>query len=429
MPSSRRIRDFLLVCLAGMAAVAASRAAPRAQSGAAPTLSERSPAQVEYSVPKETILRMTLPGPLKMSHLQSGSELDGGLARPLYVVDREVLPAGSHIHLVVESVQKERVQEKKGVAERLDSVRKLGLDRKYDYQVSFRSASLTLPSGATVPLHVSFIQGGKLVRLQAKGQEAKVGESTGTALAKMAPGVGRVEAAKKQKEELEQYRHPMVSVELEEPLTFSLAAGAAAPVSPQEQPVTLPAGTQARLLLLTRLDATENHSGDTFQARLLEPISSEGRLLLPEGAMFAGHVGKVLPPRRLSRPASMYLNFDQVTLPDGSTQKISGSLLSADLDRKVEMSMDSEGGLHGSSRGVKRTLGALGIGIATDQVVDEAVEMAMHAAGPYVGLGTGLFLFLGKHGNDVTLPQYTEMQVVFERPLTIPVAGQKTAPK
>ena len=145
--------------------------------------------------------------------------------------------------------------------------------------------------------------------------------------------------------------------------------------------------------------------------------------------MFGGHVGKVTPARRLSRPAFMFLSFDQVTLPDGSSQKISGSLASADLDRRVEMSVDSEGGLHGRGRGVKKTLGALGLGIATDQVVDEAVEMAMHAAGPYVGLGTGLFLFLGKHGNDVTLPRYTEMEVVFERPLTIPVEKQKPAQK
>lgn len=428
MHDKRRVRDFLLVSLAGLVAVGAW-AVPQLQSGATPSLAERSQAQAEYSVPKDTILRMTLPGPLKMTHLQSGSELDGGLARPLYVVDRAVLPAGSHIHLVVETVEKERVREQRGWAERLDSVRKLGLDRKYDYHVTFRSASLTLPSGATVPLHVSFIQGGKLVRVQARGQEAKVGESTGAALAKMAPGVSRVEGAKKEKEELQQYRHPMVTVRLEEPVSFSLAAETAAPLPRPEQPVTLPAGTQARLLLLTRLDATENHPGDVFQARLLEPISSEGRLLLPEGAMFAGHVGKVLPPRRLSRPASMYLNFDQVTLPDGSTQKIAGSLMSADLDRKLPMSVDSEGGLHGHSRGVKRTLSALGIGIATDQVVDEAVEMAMHAAGPYVGLGTGLFLFLGKHGNDVTLPQYTELQVVFERPLNIPVQKQQPAQK
>ena len=245
----------------------------------------------------------------------------------------------------------------------------------------------------------------------------------------MAPGVGRVEAAKKQKEEMEQYRHPMVTVQLEEPLSFSLAAQPAAPLPPPDQPLTLPAGTLARLVLLTRLSASENHQGDPFQARLLEPITSEGHLALPEGAMFGGHVGKVIPARRLSRPASMYLSFDQVTLPDGSTQKISGSLASADLDRKVDMSVDSEGGLQGRSRGFKRTLGALGIGFATEQVVDEAVEMAMHAAGPYVGVSTSLFMFLGKHGNDVTLPRYTELEVVFERPVTVPVQAKKPEQK
>jgi hypothetical protein len=429
MQNESKIRGFLLVSLAGMTGVGAWGAALQVQGGAVPALTERGQARVEYSVPKETVLRMTLAGPLKMSHLEAGSELDGDLARPLYVVDREVLPAGSHVHLVVEAVQRERVQEKKGLAERMDSVSKLGLDRKYDYHVTFRSASLTLPSGSILAMHVSFIQGGMLVRLQVKGQEAKVGASTGAALAKMAPGVGRVEGVKKEKEELELYRHPMLSVQLQEPLAFSLAAETAAPLPSPVQPMTLPAGTQARLLLLTRLDASENHLGDPFQARLLEPVTSEGRLVLPEGAMFAGHVGKVLPPRRLSRPASMSLSFDQVTLPDGSTQKISGSLAAADLDRKVEMSVDSEGGLHGRGRGVKKTLGALGIGLDTDQLVDEAVELAMHAAGPYVGLSTSLFLFLGKHGNDVTLPQYTELQVVFERPLTVPVAKQKPAQK
>lgn len=426
MRNKNRMRDFLLVCLAAMAGLTAL-ATPIAQSGGVPALSERSQPKVGCSVPKETILRMTLGGPLHMSHLQSGSELDGDLARPLYVVDREVLPAGSHIHLVVETVQKERVQEKRGMAERLDSIRKLGLDRKYDYNVTFRSASLTLPTGATVPMHVSFIQGGKLVRVEAKGQEAKVGESTRTALAKMAPGVGRVEGVKKEKEELEQYRHPMVSVQLQEPLSFLLTAQTAAPLPPEDQPVTLPAGTQARLLLLTRLSASENHPGDAFQARLLEPITSEGHLVLPEGALFGGHVGKVVPARRLSRPASLNLSFDQVTLPDGSAEKLSGSLASVDLDKKVPLSVDSEGGMHGRGRGVKKRLGDLGIGLATDQVVDEAVELAMHAAGPYVGLGTGLFLFLGKHGNDVTLPQYTEMQVVFDRPLTVPVGKQQPA--
>lgn len=429
MQRKKTIPDFLLVFLAGVAGVGAWGATPQAQSGAAASLAQPAPARVEYSVPKGTLLRMSLGGPLKMSRLGSGNELDGDLARPLYVVDREVLPAGSHIHLVVETVEKTRVQEKKGVVERMDSARKLGLDRKYDYHVTFRSASVTLPSGSTLPLHVAFIQGGKLVRLQAQGQEAKVGESTGAALAKMAPGVGRVEGVKKEKEELEQYRHPMVSVLLEEPLSFSLAAETAAPFPPPEQPVTLPAGTQARLLLLTRLAASDSHQGDVFQARLLEPITSEGHLVLPEGALFAGHVGKVIAARRLSRPASMYLSFDQVTLADGSAQKISGSLVAAELDKKVEMSVDSEGGLHGRGRGVKKTLGALGLGVATDQVVDEAVEMAMHAAGPYVGLSTGLFLFLGKHGNDVVLPEYTVLQVVFERPLTVPVEKPKPAQK
>src|ERR1700675_201191 len=188
MQSNKTIPDFLMVFVAGMAWVGAWGATPQVQGGAAPSVSQRAPAGVEYLVPKGTFLRMTMGGPLKMSRLGSGNELDGELARPLYVVDREVLPAGSHIHLVVETVEKERVQEKKGLAERLDSARKLGLGRKYDYHVTFRSASLTLPSGSTLPLRVTFIQGGKLVRLEDKRQEAQGGGAAGAGLGKSASG-------------------------------------------------------------------------------------------------------------------------------------------------------------------------------------------------------------------------------------------------
>jgi len=58
-------------------------------------------------------------------------------------------------------------------------------------------------------------------------------------------------------------------------------------------------------------------------------------------------------------------------------------------------------------------------------VVDEAVEMAMHAVAPYAGAATGLVILLGGHGNDVDLPQYSDLQVVFGRPVTVP--GQPEA--
>jgi len=379
----------------------------------------------DYTVPAGAILRMELSGPLNVSHLKPGSELAGQLARPVYVFDRALIPAGSPVHAVVEKVEKQRVAEKKGFMERVDTVRSLGLNHHNFYEVTLRSSTVKLPSGEEVPMELRFIRGGEEVRLQANEQgQMKVGGTTGKDLAQHAPGVSQVAKIGRGKRQAQEYRHPVATLEVERAARLELPEQPEVPRA-TSQPVTIPEGTHADFLLLTELRASENKQGDTFQARLVEPIfQPDGHLLVPEGSLLDGHLARLVQPRRMSRAASMYLVFDRLTEPGGETQKVAASLAGADVGRKEPVNMDPEGGLHGKS-GAKSLAKRAVVGVVSQQIADEAVEMATHAVAPYASVGLGLVILFGGHGNDVDLPQYSDLQIIFGRPLTVPAEPQK----
>jgi len=379
----------------------------------------------EYSVPAGAILRMELSGPVNVSRLKPGSEVAGQLVRPVYVYDRALIPAGSQVHAVVDKVEKEKAPQKKGLLEHVDTLRSLGLNRHNFYDVSLRRATVKLPSGAEVPMDLRFIRSGEEVHLQASEEgQMKVGGTTGADLAQHAPGVSQVASIKHGKHRAQEFRHPVATLEVARAARLELPAQLEVPRA-IEQPVTIPQGTHAEFLLLTELRASDSKTGDTFQARLVEPIfQPDGHLLVPEGSLLDGHVSKLVPPRRMSRAASMYLVFDRLTEPGGDSQKVAASLAGADVGKKAPVNIDPEGGLHGKS-GTKSLAERLVIGTVSEQVVDEAVEAAVHAIAPYAGAATGLVILLGGHGNDVDLPQYSDLQVVFGRPVMVP--GQPAA--
>jgi hypothetical protein len=370
-------------------------------------------------------MRMELSGPVNVAHLKPGSELTGQLVRPLFVYDRALIPSGSQVHAVVEKVEKQKAEEKKGFMERMDSIRSLGLNRHAFYDVMLRSATVKLPSGAEVPMDLRFIRGGEEIRLQANDAgEMKVGGTTGKDLAQHAPGASQVSKIKHGKHQVQEYRHPVATLEVERATRLELQPQPDVPRA-TNQPVTIPEGTQAQFLLLTELRASDSKQGDNFQARLLEPIfQPDGHLLVPEGSVLDGHIAKLQRPRRMSRAGSMYLVFDRLTEPGGEGQKVAASLAGADVGKKAPVDMDLEGGLHGKG-GTKNLAKRAVVGVASQQIVDEAVEMATHAAAPYASGAVGLFVLLGGHGNDVDLPKYSDLQVVFGRPVTVPEQPQK----
>lgn len=383
------------------------------------------------------ILRVALDRPLlKLSKLHAGSELDGQVMRPVFLGDKTVIPHGSKVHLVVDHTEKQSLPTKpaRGILDRVERVRSLRFRAPSTYQVFLKPASLTLPDGIKEEMQVSFIRGGEMVSLHPKGNDLKLGDSSvaGPAVQGAKDKAAEVKDAKKNAEATwERYRHPMVTLRLDQPAVFatSLVNSPAPALQQVTGSVTIPAGVTARLLLLSALNSSESTQGESFQARLQEPIQQEGKTLLPEGCIFVGHIARVAAPRRLSRAGSMQLVFDSVQMPNGSIQKIVASLSGVETDSQQPTKMDAEGGLKGGNQSKKKAIAAAAVAIVVGHLVDEAVSSPIEAAasaaagsalGPIVGVGTGVVFYLAGRGKDAELSQYTDLEITFGRPLVLP---------
>jgi hypothetical protein len=57
--------------------------------------------------------------------------------------------------------------------------------------------------------------------------------------------------------------------------------------------------------------------GQQITARTTEDIYVNDNKIIPEGSVFTGHVSRILPPRRVYRPGSLELSFEDLITPDG----------------------------------------------------------------------------------------------------------------
>ena len=115
--------------------------------------------------------------------------------------------------------------------------------------------------------------------------------------------------------------------------------------------MTLAAGTMAKIILLGGVSASESRPGDSFQARLVEPVRLDSQVVLPEGTLLGGKVVRSTPPRVLSRAGSLLLAFTDLTLPGSTSIPALASVTAAELDQRSHTKIDPEGKLHGDRPG------------------------------------------------------------------------------
>ena len=176
------------------------------------------------------------------------------------------------------------------------------------------------------------------------------------------------------------------------------------------------------------------HPGDVFQARLVEPVRLDSKVVLPEGTLLEGKVVKSTPPRALSRAGSLLLGFTNLTLPGATGIPASASVTAVQLDRRSHTQLDPEGKLRGERPGKAWMLMNVGVTAGIAKVVDDGTQLLVEAivetatdastagAARIAALcASGVFM-LTRHGRDVALPRFTEMNVVFDRPVSLPGA-------
>jgi hypothetical protein len=379
------------------------------------------------------VIWIAMEGRAKLKRIAPGTTVEGKLARSVYWRDTEVFPQGSTVRLVVDQIE---LRKKTYAVDDRPFVIHLFAPR-HDVVARFRSVNVLMPGGAEVPLRATFIA--LTQRAELRAETKKPAAKTGKAVAD--PG-GPAPKSKQQKAV-----PPWVLTLQVEPegTTFTALAEArarkdvGAPAACPE-PCTIADGTRMPLVLLEGLSAAKNHQGQTFQAVLLEPVLVGSTIVIPQGSILQGVLAKRVPPRRLYRPGSLNLLFTHLSLPDGAATAIAASPVAAEVDRGTHMTMDSEGRIHAQNPGKARFLLDFGVtgGISkvsddTTQLIIEAISSAATDASTagvarFAAMGASGIFLLTRHGRDVILPPYTEMDVSLSRAVSLGSDSPATAP-
>ena len=420
--------SVLLLLLGGATGVLAQVTAE--SSKGAPSLDEthtgrESGATTSLSVPAGALLRASLPPTTKISRLKPNTWLDAEITRPLYGGEREAVPAGSHVRILVESVRigSPDVASRHGL--RAAFARPFHLFRTHsvgEYYLALHTASIVPAAGNELPVKVSFLRLGKPVEIRARSKQSGA-TAGGKGQASMQPATNTVALPSTSGKK----RGPTLMMQLDEALAVPLSAETSAFTSSQTNPKQGEVGLGARAYLLTAISASKNHEGDAFRARLAEPVRW-GALLLPEGTIVEGRVARRAPPRWLSRPGMLHLEVERVRAPLQAPLPLLGSLKEASVDAGKGLSVDEEGTLRGRRPGVKAALIDLGVTYAIGKIADDSTEAILHIVAAnmastsvtvisrYVGLGSEVAFVVSRRGRDVKLPPYSEIQLEFSRP-------------
>lgn len=94
----------------------------------------------------------------------------------------------------------------------------------------------------------------------------------------------------------------------------------AAPFNGNAKTKRMPAGTNLQLKMLNGLNTSINTAGNIFSAMLLTDQTTEddtNDVILPAGSIIRGDITAIQQPKRMSKGAILYINFDHVVTPNG----------------------------------------------------------------------------------------------------------------
>jgi hypothetical protein len=388
------------------------------------------PASEARVIPEGTTLRLNLPDAVRISRLKPGMEVQATLARPLFAGNQLAIPSGARMQFVVDSITKAKTKEsnKDKLLNALDrAFNPLDHGHPTEYVLEVGDAVLFAGETEPLPLRVSFLRLGKSAQIRGGSPRHPTeplpgsadGPRTGTVPDVDSNTPARSRAASKRSSQV-------LLLRLERELIVS--PGSASTPERQTEHISRETepGRTGRAYLLTSLSAAKNHQGDIFQARLSEPLSF-GIFFYPAGTLVEGHVTRQVPPRWLSRPGLLALKVDRIIPADGDPLGVSGSLEGADADASSRFVMDEEGTMRGRKPGIGKALVDIGMGYAFGKIADDLSEAPIRAiaagmgdasvatAARYVGFGTASVFLITRHGRDVKLAKYSEIEIYFAR--------------
>lgn len=189
--------------------------------------------------------------------------------------------------------------------------------------------------------------------------------------------------------------------------------------------LTVPAETLIKARMLTGMHTLVSHVNDPIAAETTQPVYISGKLALPAGTLFDGHITGVRRPGWMRHNGRISFRFDYVTLPNGQEIPVSAVLTSLEHTQGVLGRLDSEGHLEGRRRrSWKHFLtGFLTVGGLTAGKVAVASSAALTAAAPASAAAFIGYEFFLMHGGNVSVPPQTRCHIRLNSSLTVQTLG------
>lgn len=416
------------------------------------------PQTIAMTVPNGTPLQIALDKEVRVR--KAGQRITGRVMQPVYVFDHLVIP--------VATVAIGRIVSIAPVPGRTRALHALNEDFTPAHQLTVAFEELILADGRHLSLHATVVPGsGQALRLVTADQHKKNAVKDAAAQ-KMDQVRAQWNDARKHVESPGRMHlvtryivaqlpvHPqyidagtLYSAELTQPLDFgneSVSADTLAAIGTPPPP-----GSLVHAVLLTPLNSATTAKSADVEAELSQPLTDQGRLILPAGTRLRGSVLQVRPARRLHRNGQLRIVFRDILLPDGAVQAVDTRLEGIQSDSADNAQLDSEGGTKSTSSKTRylstgATIGLALIGSGGRKDVGDASPIAGGATGfKLIGLIVGIAYrnhtygilmsayggtrsiynnFLGK-GRNIAFPKFTVMEIGFgnRTSLPMPAAG------
>ncbi len=179
--------------------------------------------------------------------------------------------------------------------------------------------------------------------------------------------------------------------------------------------LSVPAGTMLHCRTTETLTTKLNSQGDSFTMTLTEPVAINNTVVIPSGALLAGHITRMERPGRVMGVGEMRLSVEQITLPSGRSLPIGAILMTAYGVDHIKV-VGSEGLIKGPS---SRFQDFEEIGGGTAGGVLVGLIFAHPIVGATVGLTATTVDRLRRRGKDLTIPAGTQLNYQLTRELSL----------
>ena len=191
-------------------------------------------------------------------------------------------------------------------------------------------------------------------------------------------------------------------------------ASAAAPASPTT--ISVPEGEALVLELQDPLNTRTTRKGDVASLTVTTEVFAGGQIVIPRGSTVRATVTKAKRPGRIFGKATIRLQFDHLTLPDGTSYPITTQLTpSGWWEPSGDMKSQGEGS---KARDLKR----IGSGAAQGALIGAVFGGGRGATrGAAAGAAAGTAAVMLERGPELDLPPGMMFEVQLTRPLALPI--------